>query len=664
MTIQTDFNLKSIISQLAPGGPVSGASADALDPAGTDFEALFRQQNERQSGFAAFATLAASGKSGVDSAELEDESAAAEVTKAEEESPMELQTLSLFNGRQVLTSRFEVGIDEVLRAWYSDLQEDEVSARINSLEIDQSVQATRAAIQDSIHNVIQESFHGPSHGSSNSPVLEQVSGNGQSTDEVSARINSLEIDQSVQATRAAIQDSIHSAIQESFHAPSHGSSNSAVLEQVSGNGQSTDKSTLPGVGTATPSSSLKVGPDTLEATITPVQAIPIDTAGRNIIADTGALIREDSGTESGLSITGSSALAAQERASARSGSEQALPKLAGSNAESASPAATSASRMLRQAELTAALKQTAHQGQVFAEVGSELKERLDDTQRLRELLPAWKHSHLDTPTRVAEHVQMAASRQIKRADEKSELLASLDFDEPADGLESKTDFRGQALEGSSRLVEKSYQTFQQSVVSLSDPGLARGAGEYSDGPGTDRSIASQTVQESRLAGGLALQAADTAAPPAPSSRDITYRFTDAATFSRDMQEFVAEIIREGSDNVGKQIRIRLFPENLGQIDATISETNEGLHVQLVAETAQIARLLRDGNSLLKDMLANGNEVQVQVDVAGEQQAGSASAGGENQSQSNGALSVNEEAENTDKSNQVTVSSTGGLDTYV
>jgi len=415
---------------------------------------------------------------------------------------------------------------------------------------------------------------------------------------------------------------------------------------------------------AIPSPSLKAGPGTQEAPFTPAQAIPIDTAGRNIIADTGALIREDSGTKSGLSITGSSALAAQERASARSGSEQALPKLAGSNAESASPAATSASRMLRQAELTAALKQTAHQGQVFAEVGSELKERLDDTQRLRELLPAWKHSHLDTPTRVAEHVQMAASRQIKRADEKSELLASLDLDEPADGLESKTDFRGQALEGSSRLVEKSYQTFQQSVVSLSDPGLARGAGEYSDGPGTDRSIASQTVQESRLAGGLALQAADTAAPPAPSSRDITYRFTDAATFSRDMQEFVAEIIRDGSDNVGKQIRIRLFPENLGQIDATISETNEGLHVQLVAETAQIARLLRDGNSLLKDMLANGNEVQVQVDVAGEQQAGSASAGGENETQSNSAISVNEEAENTDKSNQVTVSSTGGLDTYV
>ena len=244
------------------------------------------------------------------------------------------------------------------------------------------------------------------------------------------------------------------------------------------------------------------------------------------------------------------------------------------------------------------------------------------------------------------------------------LLASLDLDEPADGLESKTDFRGQALEGSSRLVEKSYQTFQQSVVSLSDPGLARGAGEYSDGPGTDRSIASQTVQESRLAGGLALQAADTAAPATPSSRDITYRFTDAATFSRDMQEFVAEIIRDGSDSVGKQIRIRLFPENLGQIDATISETNEGLHVQLVAETAQIARLLRDGNSLLKDMLANGNEVQVQVDVAGEQQAGSASAGGENETQSNSAISVNEEAENTDKSNQVTVSSTGGLDTYV
>jgi len=606
MTIQTDFNLKSIISQLAPGGPVSGASAEALDPAGTDFEALFRQQNERQSGFAAFATLAASGKSGDDIAELEDESAAAEVTKAEEESPMELQTLSLFNGRQVLTSRFEVGIDEVLRAWYSDLQEDEVSARISSLEIDQSVSATRAAIQDSIHNGIQESFQGQSHRSSNS----------------------------------------------------------LVLEQMSGNHQSANNATLPGVGMAIPSPLLKAGPGTQEAPFTPAQAIPIDTAGRNIIADTGALIGEDSGTESGLAFTGSSALAAQEHARARSGSDEALPKLAGRNAESNSPAATSASSMLRQAELTTAMEQTEKQGQVLAEAGSQLKERLKDTQRLRELLPAWKHSHLDTPTRVAEHMQMAASRQIKRADEKSELLASLDLDEPTDGLRSSTDSRGQALEGNSRVIEKSYQTFQQAVVSLSDPGLAYSASEYSDGQGTDRSIASQTVQESRLAGGPALQAADTAAPATPSSRDITYRFTDAATFSRDMQEFVAEIIRDGSDSVGKQIRIRLFPENLGQIDATISETNEGLHVQLVAETAQIARLLRDGNSLLKDMLANGNEVQVQVDVAGEQQAGSASAGGENETQSNSAISVNEEAENTDKSNQVTVSSTGGLDTYV
>lgn len=606
MTIQTDFNLKSIISQLAPGGPVSGASAEAVEPAGTDFEALFRQHNERQSGFAAFATLAASGKSGDDIAELEDESAAAEVTRAEEESPMELQTLSLLNGRQVLTSRFEVGIDEVLRAWYSDLQEDEVSARINSLEIDQSVSATRAAIQDSIHNVIQESFQGQSHGSSNSPVL----------------------------------------------------------EQMSGNGQSANQATLPGMGTAIPSSLLKAGPGTQEAPFTPAQAIPIDTAGGSIIADTGALTGEDSGTESGLAFTGSSALAAQEHAGARSGSDEALPKLAGSNAESTSPAATSASSMLRQAELTTAMEQAEKQGQVLAEADSQLKERLEDTQRLRELLPAWKHSHLDTPTRAAERMQMAASGQIKRANEKSELLASLDLNDPADGLESDTDFRGQALEGSSRVVEKSYQTFQQAVVSLSDPGLAHSASEYSDGQATDRSIASQMVQESRLAGGPALQAADTAAPATPSSRDITYRFTDAATFSRDMQEFVAEIIRDGSGSVEKQIRIRLFPENLGQIDATISETNEGLHVQLVAETAQIARLLRDGNSLLKDMLANGNEVQVQVDVAGEQQAGNASAGGENEIQSNSALSVNEEAENTDKSNQVTVSSTGGLDTYV
>ena len=642
MTIQTDFNLKSIISQLAPGGPVSGASAEAVEPAGTDFEALFRQHNERQSGFAAFATLAASGKSGDDFAELEDESATAEVTKAEEESPMELQTLSLLNGRQVLTSRFEVGIDEVLRAWYSDLQEDEVSARINSLEIDQSVQATRAAIQDSIHSAIQESFHGPS----TSPASDH---------KPEKRLN-------------AVEAAVSGPIQAPFHRPtnvvSSGTSNSLLSEFRPGDDLIAGKAVAPDIGAATPSPLLRAGLGTQATTNTPAQAIPIDTVNRNIIADTEALISEDSGTESGVALTGSSAVAAQEHAWARSGLDGALPKLAGSNAEPTSPAATSASSMLRQAELTSAMKQTEKQGQVLAEAGSELKERQEDTQRLRELLPAWKHSHLDTPTRAAEHMQMAAPGQRKRANEKSELLASLDMDEPADGLESNTDFRGQAPEGSSRIVEKSYQTFQQSVVSLSDPGLAYSASEFSDGPGSDRSIASQMVQESRLAGGFALQAADTAAPATPSSRDITYRFTDAATFSRDMQEFVAEIIRDGTDSVGKQIRIRLFPENLGQIDATISETNEGLHVQLVAETAQIARLLRDGNSLLKDMLANGNEVQVQVDVAGEQQAGSASAGGENETQSNSALSVNEEAENTDKSNQVTVSSTGGLDTYV
>lgn len=148
------------------------------------------------------------------------------------------------------------------------------------------------------------------------------------------------------------------------------------------------------------------------------------------------------------------------------------------------------------------------------------------------------------------------------------------------------------------------------------------------------------------------------------TREFTYRFSNPTTFASEVPEFLAEIIQDRSESADQRIRLRLFPDNLGRIDATITEGSDGLRIQLLAENDQIARLLRESNTVLRDLLADGETaVQVDVDVAN---AGGGQTSGESGLTDQEPVS-GEEQGNSNKDSIIqlnSLSGRGGLDTYV
>lgn len=559
MTTQADFNLKSIISQLSPGSPESRASSGVIGSAGANFEEMFRSHSDHLSELATFAANPESGKSGDDAADLEAQLVDEDHSEIAIGSSFELQTLSLSNGRQVLTSRFDLGNDALVRAWYSDLG-DEPSLDIPGTGLDQE-------------------WLDP------------------------------------------LRDSIASQ----------------VVQGVSNAGTSVQAGSATGTLSAVPKSGLdQVGPSSLSRAV-----IPNDTAGLQKIDDTDV-----SQLRTAVDIPG-----VMSRQSTY-GQGNTVP---GSDTLSAvSPLSPNTS------------VKTLAEGSVPGQDGPEVMDMSTpeqdqvDSRRQLDARSGELRAKPGVPGESSEQIQQAVPQAVLRSAESRKSQ-----DAGVTGLEYETaqageDDSGRKLESLLRTVEKRPQVNPQ-------PPYGYEGGSSSTQSSMSAAAATTDYRVSAQAGGEFLAQGELAATRSevlPTTREIAYRFTDASSFVREVPEFVAEIMREAGDKGEKHIRIRLFPENLGQIDATISETNEGLRVQLIAETAQIAKLLRDSNSVLRDMLSNGDEVQFQVDVASEQHAGNASTGSDDRNPTDSAIAINEDAGNTNTSNRVTVSSTSGLDTYV
>lgn len=559
MTTQADFNLKSIISQLSPGGPESRASSGVIGTTGADFEEMFRTHSEHLSEFATFAANPESGKSGDDSAALEAQIVDDDHSDIAIGSSFELQTLSLSNGRQVLTSRLDLSNDALVRAWYSDLGE-ELSLDIPGIEQDQE---WLDLLRDSIAN----------------QVIQGVSDAG-----------------------TTLHDGSATGIQAAL--------------QPSGLGQD-------------------------ELSILPYAVIPNDTAGlqkindteplqTRIVADIPGVTHRQSDYGQGNEVTGS----------------RFSPPI--SPLSPNTPVKILAEGSLPGQDRPELLDMTStHQFKIDSR--RQLEARSGEPSGKPGILgESGGQTQLSTPLAV-----LRSGENRKRQDA------------GATGLEYEIARAGEGVSG--RNLDSFFGNVEKRIPVNLPPAYGYEGGSSPAQSTKSAAGATADYRVSAQAGGEFLAQGELIAARSevvPTTREISYRFTDASSFIREVPEFVAEIIRDASDKGEKQIRIRLFPENLGQIDATISETNEGLRVQLIAETAQIAKLLRDSNSVLRDMLSNGEEVQFQVDVASDQHAGNASTGSDDRNPTDSAIAITEDAGKTNTSNRVTVSSTSGLDTYV
>ena len=114
------------------------------------------------------------------------------------------------------------------------------------------------------------------------------------------------------------------------------------------------------------------------------------------------------------------------------------------------------------------------------------------------------------------------------------------------------------------------------------------------------------------------------------------------------------------------LRVMLYPENMGSIQAEIIDDNQTVTVNLLAQSDEVVRMLKDNSQALRDALSQSGtiELNIQRDRSGpdaqQSRDSSASNGNRHNAQTTGLNSESSDAANNAKS----ASDTGALDTYV
>jgi flagellar hook-length control protein FliK len=114
------------------------------------------------------------------------------------------------------------------------------------------------------------------------------------------------------------------------------------------------------------------------------------------------------------------------------------------------------------------------------------------------------------------------------------------------------------------------------------------------------------------------------------------------------------------------LRVMLYPENMGSIEAEIIDNNHSVTVNLLAQSDEVVRLLKDNSQALRDALSQSGtfELNIQRDRSGpdaqQSRDSSSSNGNRHNTQTTGLNSESNDAANNAKG----TSDTGALDTYV
>jgi len=114
------------------------------------------------------------------------------------------------------------------------------------------------------------------------------------------------------------------------------------------------------------------------------------------------------------------------------------------------------------------------------------------------------------------------------------------------------------------------------------------------------------------------------------------------------------------------LKIMLFPENMGSIEAEIIENNRTITVNLVAQNDEVVRMLRDNSQVLRDAMGQSGafELNILKERSGNDGQASRDPSASGSSRSD-ALDAGTAAANSDVVlNSQHPSDTGALDTYV
>ncbi len=157
----------------------------------------------------------------------------------------------------------------------------------------------------------------------------------------------------------------------------------------------------------------------------------------------------------------------------------------------------------------------------------------------------------------------------------------------------------------------------------------------------------------------------TAAPSQPAS-PVTERWMHIDDLGKQFNAMVKRAFLDNSGNGLSSLRIMLYPENMGSIQAEIIDRNKTITVNLIVQNEEVARLLRDNSQSLRDALGNNSlmELNIQKDKSGNEgqmNQDGADMPGNSQASSNDPANTAEVQEGTTGASSI---NPNALDTYV
>ena len=143
---------------------------------------------------------------------------------------------------------------------------------------------------------------------------------------------------------------------------------------------------------------------------------------------------------------------------------------------------------------------------------------------------------------------------------------------------------------------------------------------------------------------------------------FTERWMAYDELSRNLNSVIHRAVMERDSDGMARMRIFLTPENMGTIEAEVVEGNNRITVNLLVQNEDVAKLLRDSSSALRELLSGSGMSEVNVTIANESEAKQAQYRPPTESSGDALRGTTDEA----KSEQPIATSTvdGSIDTYV
>lgn len=159
----------------------------------------------------------------------------------------------------------------------------------------------------------------------------------------------------------------------------------------------------------------------------------------------------------------------------------------------------------------------------------------------------------------------------------------------------------------------------------------------------------------------------TSAPePASQASRVAERWMHIDDLGKQFNEVIKRTFLDTARGSLSSLRIMLYPENMGSVQAEIIDRNQSVTINLIVQNDEVARLLRDNSQSLRDALGNNNLFELNIQKGKEESDGRMAQDGKGSGDAQQATLANNDNQlgASNETGSPSMASPNALDTYV